>query len=120
MFIFENIIEDKGSKYSVSGLEVKSVEEVNEFLKKLKQNKKYRKATHNTFAYRIKKDNKIIEVKNDDGESGAGNIVLEILRNNNVENLIICVTRWFGGKKLGGDRFRHVKDATIYFLEKYK
>ena len=120
MFIFENIIEDKGSRYSVSGDEVKSIEEVEEFLKKLKQNKKYRKATHNTFAYRIKKDDKIIELKNDDGESGAGNIILEILRKKDSKNLLICVTRWFGGKKLGGDRFRHIKDATFYFLENYK
>lgn len=120
MFIFENIIEDKGSKYSVSGREVKSFEDVEDFLKELKQNKKYRKASHNSFAYRIKKDDKIIELKNDDGEAGAGNIILEILRNNDVENLVVCVTRWFGGKKLGADRFKHVKNATIYFLEKYK
>lgn len=119
MFIFENIIEDKGSKYSVSGENIKSAEEAKNFLEKLKQDKKYKKASHNTFAYRIEKDDKIIEYKNDDGESGAGNIILDILRNTKTKNLLVCVTRWYGGKKLGADRFRHVKNATLYFLEKY-
>jgi len=27
------------------------------------------------------------------------------------------VTRWYGGKHLGGDRFRHVQDAVRHYLD---
>jgi hypothetical protein len=27
------------------------------------------------------------------------------------------VTRWYGGKHLGGDRFRHVQDAVRHYIE---
>jgi putative IMPACT (imprinted ancient) family translation regulator len=27
------------------------------------------------------------------------------------------VTRWYGGKKLGGDRFRHVQDCVRAYLD---
>jgi putative IMPACT (imprinted ancient) family translation regulator len=29
---------------------------------------------------------------------------------------VIVVTRWYGGKHLGGDRFRHVQDAVTAYL----
>ena len=68
MLQFENIISDRGSKYSVSGARCKSTKQAEAFLKQLKQVKKYAKATHNTWAL-IGEDGPI---KNDDGESGAG------------------------------------------------
>lgn len=34
-------------------------------------------------------------------------------------NVIIVVTRYFGGVQLHADRFRHVVDATKMFLEEY-
>jgi len=30
---------------------------------------------------------------------------------------LIIVSRWYGGKQLGGNRFRHVQDATKMYLE---
>jgi len=30
---------------------------------------------------------------------------------------IIVVTRWYGGKHLGGDRFRHVQTAVRHYLD---
>jgi putative IMPACT (imprinted ancient) family translation regulator len=29
----------------------------------------------------------------------------------------VVVTRWFGGKQLGGDRFRHVQTAVRAYLD---
>jgi uncharacterized YigZ family protein len=61
-------------------------------------------ATHNCFAYRILTDKKtIIERKNDDGEPGgtAGAPMLSVLAGENLVNILIITTRYFGGIKLG-------------------
>ncbi len=46
-------------------------------------------------------------LKNDDGEGGAGQIILQMLEREGLTDHVIVVTRWYGGKHLGGDRFRH-------------
>ncbi|MCA9363580.1 YigZ family protein [Candidatus Kaiserbacteria bacterium] len=110
--LLENIIEDRGSKYSVSYGRVESRQEIKDFLTRLKKNKKYAKATHNTWAARISHEGTIYETKADDGETGAGMVILRIMQKEDVTDCVICVTRWFGGIKLMGDRFKHVQDAT--------
>ena len=115
--LHEFIIEDRGSKYSVSYGRVQSREEIKDFLTRLKQHKKYAKATHNTWAARISHEGTIYETKNDDGETGAGMVILRIMQKEEICDCVICVTRWFGGVKLMGDRFRHVQDATKYAVE---
>lgn len=113
MRILENIISDRGSKYAVSGGPCTSEEEAKAFLKELKRNKKFAKATHNTWGL-LTED---APIKNDDGESGAGMVILRMLEREELRNHIIVVTRWYGGKHLGGDRFRHVQDAVRTYLE---
>lgn len=112
--LHEQIIEDRGSRYSVSYGRVRGKDDIKLFLKKLKTNKKYQKATHNTWAARITKDGIIYETKSDDGETGAGMVILKVMQKQEVCDCIICVTRWFGGVKLMGDRFKHVQDATKF------
>lgn len=58
-------------------------------------------------------------LKNDDGESGAGMVILRMLEREELYDHIIVVTRWFGGTKLGGDRFRRVQDCVRFYLEHY-
>ena len=116
--LHEHIIEDRGSRYSVSFGHITSRDEAKAFLKELKRNKRYAKATHNTYALRITKEEAIFESKNDDGEIGAGMVILRIMQKEDVVNCIICVTRWFGGVKLMGDRFKHVQDATKYAIDR--
>lgn len=115
--LFEKIITDRGSRYSVSGGKVRSREDIQVFLKGLRSKKKYQKATHNSWAARITKDQSVWDVKNDDGEMGAGHVILRILQKENWVDIIVVVTRWFGGVKLQGDRFKHLQNATRYFLE---
>lgn len=114
--LFEHIIEDRGSKYSVSIGRVQTKDDIKIFLHELKKNKKYAKATHTTYAVRIRSVKGMIESKHDDGETGAGMVILRIMQKEDVVNAVICVTRWFGGVKLMGDRFKHVGDATKYAL----
>ena len=115
---FEKIIEDRGSRYSVTTGKVQSREDIKTFLKTLKKNKKYAKATHNTWAARLTHEGAIYETKNDDGETGAGMVILRIMQKENITDCIICVTRWFGGVKLQGDRFKHLQDSTKYAIDR--
>jgi len=110
--LFEKIIEDRGSKYSVSFGYVTGKEDIKEFLKILKTKKKYAKATHNSWAARLTHEGAVYETKNDDGEMGAGMVILRIMQKENITDCIICVTRWFGGTKLMNDRFKHIQTAT--------
>jgi putative IMPACT (imprinted ancient) family translation regulator len=58
-----------------------------------------------------------VEGKNDDGENGAGNIILYYLKANNLNNVVIAVSRYYGGIKLGPDRFKDIKKALIEFFK---
>ncbi|MFO1131118.1 MAG: YigZ family protein [Hyphomicrobiales bacterium] len=113
MLIIDNIISDRGSRYAVSGGPCRSSEEARAFLAELKRNKKFAKATHNSWGL-ICGDQM---VKNDDGEAGAGMIILRILEREGLHHHIVVVTRWFGGKHLGGDRFRHVQEAVRIYMK---
>jgi putative IMPACT (imprinted ancient) family translation regulator len=43
-------------------------------------------------------------------------VILRMLEREGVTGEIVVVTRWYGGKHLGGDRFRHVQDAVRIYL----
>ena len=90
-----------------------SADEAKAFVKTLCRRKKFAKATHNTWAVLLPDG----PLKNDDGESGAGMVILRMLEREGLEGHIIVVTRWFGGTKLGGDRFRRVQDAVRVYLD---
>ncbi|CZS89784.1 related to impact protein [Rhynchosporium graminicola] len=75
----------------------------------LSQNPSLKTASHNISAYRIlspSSPSQIIESSTDDGESGGGNHVLSLLRADNLTNVIVVVSRWYGGVMLGTDRWR--------------
>ncbi len=78
---------------------VKSEEEALEYIAKYK--KKYSDATHNVWAYLIKKGN--LMRYTDDGEpSGTSGIpVLDVIRKGGFTDAVIVVTRYFGGTLLG-------------------
>jgi putative IMPACT (imprinted ancient) family translation regulator len=115
--LFEYIIEDRGSKYSVSYGRVAGRDDIKSFLKQLKTKKQYQKADHNSWAARITHEGAVYETKSDDGETGAGMVILRVMQAYDVTNCVVCVTRWFGGVKLMGDRFKHLQDATKHALD---
>ena len=112
MKVIENALSDRGSKYAVAGGPVASADEARAFVKALCRRKKFAKATHNTWAVLLPD----APLKNDDGESGAGMVILRMLEREDLTDHIIVVTRWYGGKHLGGDRFRHVQDCVSAYL----
>ena len=102
--IKENVIAEiteKKSKFIANLIKVENKQDAEEKINKIK--KTYHDARHNCVAYRIIEENKIIEKSSDDGEpSGtAGGPMLNILQKNNLCNILVIVTRYFGGVLLG-------------------
>lgn len=119
----EKVILDRGSVFTATVFPARTVEQVQVELERLVQGKKFRTASHNVVAYRLRGDNgQVIEHK-DDGysgrgrESGAGRVVLEVLRAREALDVVVVVTRWFGGIPLGGARFRHFGNAASRALD---
>jgi putative IMPACT (imprinted ancient) family translation regulator len=117
-----NVITDRWSKYSVSwGIVTGDKTFIKHRISQYLSDKYFAKATHNSYAYRIRdKDGILIEWKNDDGETGAGQCILTVLQRENIVDGIVVVTRYFWWVQLHGDRFRHVIDATKKFVEEYR
>jgi len=112
-------IVEKKSKFIANLFHVESVEEAENRIKDVK--KKYHDARHNCIAYRVAENGQIIEKSSDDGEpSGtAGGPMLNILQKNNLCNLVIVVTRYFGGILLGtGGLVRAYSEVTQQAIEK--
>jgi uncharacterized YigZ family protein len=114
-------IVEKKSKFIANIFYVQSVEEAEEKIKEMK--KKYYDARHNCFAFSIYTENGNIDRFSDDGEpSGtAGAPMLNILKSQNLSNILVVVTRYFGGILLGtGGLVRAYSEATMQGLEKSK
>ena len=109
MIVLEDILRDRGSRYAASVGHVRSREEIDAFLATLRTRRKFAKATHHSWAAVLSSDGPL---KGDDGEAGAGAVILKMLEREGVANRIVVVTRWYGGVHLGGDRFAHVVTCT--------
>lgn len=88
------------SRFITTLSHVESEKEAIEFIEKISEI--YKDATHNCTAYII---NKVPEIKryNDNGEpkGSAGLPMLSVLQKEEVSNIAVVVTRYFGGKLLG-------------------
>jgi len=111
-------ITEKKSKFIANLFYVENKSEAEDIIKEIK--KKYHDARHNCVAYRVYDNEDIIEKSSDDGEpSGtAGAPMLEILKKNNLCNVLVIVTRYFGGILLGtGGLVRAYSDSTMKAIE---
>lgn len=116
------ILEDRRSVFQAHLAEVHSVREVEQVLDELKTNKKIAEATHNIWAYRIsltEPRSVLCKDSEDDGETNAGNRLLHLLDILNVTNVVVVVTRWYGGIHLGPDRFKHINHVARDLLEQH-
>ncbi|WP_312527525.1 YigZ family protein [Paracoccus sp. (in: a-proteobacteria)] len=112
LVVYDKIISDRGSRYAVSGGIAHDRAQVDAHLTQLCRNKRFAKATHHSWAAILGGEG----VKDDDGEAGAGALILQMLERAGLTDHVVIVTRWYGGKHLGGDRFRHVADAVRHYL----
>jgi putative IMPACT (imprinted ancient) family translation regulator len=107
-----DVVRDRGSRYAVSGGAVQTRSDAADFIAELKRVKKFAKATHHSWAAILGGE----AVRHDDGEAGAGDVILRMIQREGLENHIIVVTRWYGGVHLGGDRFAHIVTAVRAYL----
>ena len=111
-------IVEKKSRFIANIFYVETKEEAENYLKQI--HKKYHDARHHCYAYRVLSEEGILEKSSDDGEpSGtAGAPILTILSKKNLINVIVVVTRYFGGILLGtGGLVKAYSQATKSALE---
>ena len=87
--------EIKNSRFLALAAPVESTEQALAFLREVSDPA----ATHNCWAWRIGHDYRF----NDDGEPGgtAGRPILQAIEGQGIDRVMVVVTRWYGGIKLG-------------------
>ncbi len=92
-------IEEKKSKFIANIAFADTEEKAINFLNKIRSI--HKTATHNVYAYKLRENN--LARYSDDGEpqKTAGLPILEVINHSNITDLIIVVTRYFGGTLLG-------------------
>lgn len=115
----EASITEKKSKFICHIYHVESVEDAEKKLDEIR--KKYHDARHNCYAYKIV-DGEVSKASDDGEPSGtAGVPMLNILNGNNLSNILVIVTRYFGGILLGtGGLVRAYSLATTTAIENAK
>ncbi|XP_036275198.1 protein IMPACT isoform X2 [Pipistrellus kuhlii] len=111
-------ITDRRSTFQAHLAPVVCPEQVKMVLAKLYENKKIASATHNIYAYRIFCEDKqtFLQDYSDDGETAAGGRLLHLMEILNVRNVLVVVSRWYGGILLGPDRFKHINNCARSLL----
>lgn len=95
-----NTIIIQKSEFICRAYRVNTIDEVNNKLNEIR--KKHYDATHNCYAY-ILGDNQDIQKASDDGEPAktAGAPMIDVLKKKELTNILVIVTRYFGGILLG-------------------
>ena len=103
----------KKSRFIGHACPVDSEEEAVAFIEELK--KKYWNATHNCSAYLIGERDQFQKALDDGEPSGtAGKPILEVIKNRGLKNIVVVVTRYFGGVMLGaGGLVRAYTDGAV-------
>jgi len=121
---------DKKSSFQAHLCEVYSEEQVQESLHQLlTSSSKIQRASHNMYAWRIAEtslsngdtDGRVIikHDNNDDGEDAAGSKLAYLLDMRKDENVLVVVSRWYGGIHLGPKRFAHIVNVARTLLVEY-
>lgn len=93
-------IEEKKSVFIANIARADSEEEATAFIEAVK--KKYWDARHNCSAFVIGERGELTRCSDDGEPSGtAGRPILEVLLRENIKNIVVVVTRYFGGTLLG-------------------
>lgn len=135
-WILSEVVNEKKSIFVGRAAHVTSLGQAQAYLDYLlTTEKKVAAATHNISAWRIREKRRfggngrngddgqgqeeemIVQDCDDDGETAAGSRLLHLMQLMDVWDVVVVVTRWYGGVHLGPDRFRIInavgRDALI-------
>ncbi len=103
-------ITEKRSRFIATVSPAQTEDEAIAFINQIKQ--KYPDARHNVYAYIIEENN-IIRYSDDGEPAGTGGVpVLDFLRKEGLTNLVVVVTRYFGGILLGTGGLVHAYSSA--------
>ncbi len=107
----------KNSKFIAQAFPVVNIDDANSILLNVKR--RYSDATHNCFAYVIGLEKNIYKFSDDGEPSGtAGKPILQTIHHFNLTDILVIVTRYFGGVKLGASGLvRAYSNATKLALD---
>ena len=108
-----------GSRFIANAMRVETVTAVRERLNVVR--KAMSDANHHAYAFRVGYGNSVTEGKSDDGEpkGTAGAPILAMIRGSDIGDILVVVTRYFGGRKLGtGGLVRAYGGAAREVIEK--
>lgn len=114
-----SVLVEKKSKFIAQVWHVESREEAENKIQQIK--KQYADARHNCYAYCVLEEEQLITKSSDNGEpSGtAGVPILNVIVNQGLVNVLVVVTRYFGGILLGtGGLVRAYSNATSQAIAK--
>ena len=110
-------IVEKKSRFIANIKSVETVEEAQVYIEEMK--KKYWDAGHNCSAFSVGTEQVTTRCSDDGEPSGtAGKPILEVISGSGIHNIVVVVTRYFGGTLLGtGGLVRAYTDATRAGIE---
>lgn len=108
-FTQSELITDRKSKFRAFATRTSSVGDARAFVKFLDSvDRRVGDATHRMLVWKTAGTCG----RDDDGETGAGDRVLFLIDRLHLDNVCVCIVRWYGGIQLGADRFKHISNAA--------
>ncbi|GMG36270.1 unnamed protein product [Ambrosiozyma monospora] len=107
-------ITDRKSTFVGLAKRVNTLDEAEDALELLYQDRKIARGNHVMRAWRIEDVNSGAKYQDcdDDGETAAGGRMLHLLTIMDAWNVMVVVVRWFGGTHIGPDRFKHINSRA--------
>ncbi|KAF9450165.1 imprinted and ancient [Macrolepiota fuliginosa MF-IS2] len=116
-FVAEPIV-DRKSSFIGRACRISDPSEVPQILAYLMSDRRIARAAHPIInAWRCQVGNILHQDNDDDGETAAGGRIAHLLQILEVNNVLVVVTRYFGGIHLGPDRFKHINQAARNALD---
>ncbi|CAK5263725.1 unnamed protein product [Mycena citricolor] len=117
MYVAEPIV-DRKSSFVGRSFAISDPSQVPPILAHLSSDRRIARAAHPVInAWRCQVGNLLHQDNDDDGETAAGGRLAHLLHILEVDNVLVVVTRYFGGIHLGPDRFKHINQAARNALE---
>ena len=102
----------QGSTFQGHRVNVASRDDIIPALHAIYSDDRVGRASHNTYAYRLRSGGSVVEHYQDDGEWGAGGKLLALLRDNNIEDTLVCVSRWSDAPHVGRGKYSLILQAA--------